>query len=114
MIRPTRSIRNAFGALLVAFIALPISAQNAQPSSANPSSAAAPDPSRKKALSIDDYSRWRTIEGTQISSDGKYAAYVLRQTNVPQADSRPVLHIVRVDDDNHVTIPHASQPAFLR
>lgn len=100
------------GAFAVAFIALPLPAQNVQQSSANPSSAAAPDPARKKALTIDEYSRWRVIEGSQISADGKYVAYVLRQTNTPTADSKPVLHILRLADNHDVTVANASQPAF--
>ena len=108
MNRITRSL----AALALVVFAIPAAAQSVQQSGATPASATTPDPTRKKALSVEDYSRWRTIEGAQISSDGKYAAYVLRQINVPQADSRPVLHIVRIDDDQHVTVPNASQASF--
>ena len=98
--------------LALGLAAVPVAAQTVQQTGAANANAAAPDPTRKKALSTEDYARWRTIEGAQISSDGKYAAYVFRQMNVPQADSRPVLHIVRLDDDNHVTVANASQPTF--
>ena len=108
----TRSYRALLSlALLTLALANPAAAQNVQQTGA-PNANATADPTRKKALSVEDYSRWRTIEGAQISSDGKYAAYVFRQMNVPQADSRPVLHIVRIDDDNHVMIQNASQPTF--
>jgi dipeptidyl aminopeptidase/acylaminoacyl peptidase len=106
--RPTRAILS----LAFLLLAVPAIAQNVQQAGNTPAANTTADPTRKKALSIEDYSRWRTIEGAQISSDGKYAAYVFRQMNVPQADSKPVLHIVRLDDDNHVTIANASQPSF--
>jgi dipeptidyl aminopeptidase/acylaminoacyl peptidase len=93
-------------------LAVPAIAQTVQQAGNTPAANTTADPTHKRALSIEDYSRWRTIEGAQISSDGKYAAYVLRQTNVPQADSKPVMHIVRLADDNHVTIANASQPSF--
>ncbi len=107
----TRLTRSLTGLALIVF-ALPVTAQSVQQTGNTAAAAATPDPTRKKALSIEDYTRWRSIEGSQISSDGKYAAYVLRQMNMPQADSRPVLHIVRLDDDNHVTIANASQASF--
>ena len=52
---------------------------------------AAADPTKKRAMTIEDYARWRTIETSQLSGDGKWVAYVLRLTNVPQADSKPAL-----------------------
>jgi dipeptidyl aminopeptidase/acylaminoacyl peptidase len=113
VIRSRRALlTRALLSLALAVLALPAAAQGVQQTGAPNANAPAADPSRKKALSIEDYSRWRSIEGAQISSDGKYAAYVFRQMNVPQADSRPVLHIVRIDDDNHVTVANASQPSF--
>jgi dipeptidyl aminopeptidase/acylaminoacyl peptidase len=66
----------------------------------------------KRAMTIDDYSRWRTIEGAQISGDGKWVAYVLRNTNVPQADSKPVLYIRRLENNQDVTIADATNPTF--
>src|SRR5829696_6685928 len=82
----TRFIRSLTTVVLL-LLAIPAFAQNVQQSGNTPASNAPADPTRKKALSSEDYSRWRTIEGAQISSDGKYAAYVFRQMNVPQADS---------------------------
>lgn len=98
--------------LALVVVSMPAAAQSVQQTGNTAANAPVPDPTRKRALSVEDYSRWRSIEGSQISSDGKFAAYVLRQMNVPQVDSRPVLHIVRIDDDQHVTIPQASQPVF--
>jgi dipeptidyl aminopeptidase/acylaminoacyl peptidase len=105
VIRLALSRRAVLGAFAVACIASSVSAQVVQQS-------VPADPLRKKALSTDEYSRWRQIEGSQISSDGRHVAYVLRQTNVPQAESKPVLHIVRLDDNQDVTVANASQPTF--
>src|ERR1043166_2263530 len=92
---------------LIAFaVALPVGLR------AQVQQAGATDPMKKKALSIEDYARWRTIEGAQLSGDGKYAAYVLRLTNVPQADTKPVMHLVNLDNNQDVTVADASNPQF--
>ena len=36
----------------------------------------------KKAMTIDDYTKWRSISGQEISADGKWVAYTLQFTNV--------------------------------
>jgi dipeptidyl aminopeptidase/acylaminoacyl peptidase len=66
----------------------------------------------KRPLTIADYSRWRTIEGAQISPDGQWVAYTLRHTNVLPADSRPVVRLRRVDTGQDVEIADASNPVF--
>ncbi|MCC7195655.1 MAG: prolyl oligopeptidase family serine peptidase [Gemmatimonadaceae bacterium] len=66
----------------------------------------------KKILGVDDYTRWRNIEGAQISGDGRWTAGVLRLTNLPQNDSRPELRLRNLDTDQEVVIAHASNPAF--
>jgi dipeptidyl aminopeptidase/acylaminoacyl peptidase len=110
--RFTRLFRPAIAALAIGLFALPVVAQNVQQTGSTPASATTADPTRKRALTIDDYARWRSIEGVQISSDGRYAAYVLRHMNTPQVESRPVLHIVQLDNDQHVTVADAAQPTF--
>ena len=66
----------------------------------------------KKALSVEDYSRWRAINGQAISGDGKWVTYVLSQTNTAPADAKPVLHILRLDTNTDLEITNASAPAF--
>ena len=56
-------------------------------------------PSGKKPLTIADYSKWRNIEGAELSSDGKWVAYTLRYTNTLPADSKPSLHLRNLDDE---------------
>ena len=66
--------------------------------------------SAKKPMTIDDYAKWRTIEGTRISSDGRFVAYTLRHTNT--LDTKPLLNILNVASNRTDTIPRALQAAF--
>ena len=66
----------------------------------------------KKVLTVEDYTKWRTITGQEISGDGNWAAYVLSLTNVVQAESKPVLHVVRVDSGQQTEVANATAPAF--
>jgi dipeptidyl aminopeptidase/acylaminoacyl peptidase len=77
--------------------------------------AAAPPAARaqaKKALGVDDYSRWRAIGNQAISGDGKWVTYVLSQTNTAPADAKPVLHILNLDTNQDLLVSNASAPAF--
>ncbi|MFB3852675.1 MAG: prolyl oligopeptidase family serine peptidase [Vicinamibacterales bacterium] len=66
----------------------------------------------KKAMSIDDYTKWRRIAGEEISPDGKWVAYTLQLTNVIPAESKPVLHILDLDSGQEVTVADATEPSF--
>ncbi len=66
----------------------------------------------KKALTVEDYARWRSIGGSSISGDGKWVTYVLSYTNVPQTDAKPVMHLVRLDNGQDLEVQNASAPAF--
>ena len=72
---------------------------------------AAPAPA-KKAMTIDDYSKWRTISGQALSADGKWLAYVLELTNVMPGETKPVLHIVNLGTNTDVAINDATAPVF--
>ena len=76
------------------------------------SSPAAAQGSSRKVLTVDDYSRWRNINGSTISSDGKWVAYVLAFTNTATENAKPVLHIVRLDSNQDVEVQNASDPVF--
>src|SRR5512138_1082819 len=86
--------------LLLALSPAPVSAQ-----------AAAPAPV-KKAMTVDDYPLWRSISAQALSPDGKWLAYVLELTNVPQAETKPVLHIVDLGAGKDVTVNDATSPVF--
>jgi len=66
----------------------------------------------KKAMTIDDYTKWRSIAGQQISPDGKWVAYTLQTTNVVQAESKPALHLLNLETGKEVTVADATEPAF--
>ena len=66
----------------------------------------------KKALTIDDYTKWRSISGQELSGDGTWAAYVLQQLNTIAAEAKPVLHLRNLDTNAEVTVNDATAPDF--
>ena len=80
--------------------------------SAQTAPAAATAPAGKKALTIDDYTKWKSISGQEISGDGKWVAYVLQSSNVPTTETKPVLHILNLDTNKDDTIADATGNAF--
>ena len=72
----------------------------------------APTAGAKKVLTVDDYSKWKTISGQEMSADGKYVAYVLQTSNVPTAETKPVLHIQNLETGQEVTVADATGQAF--
>ncbi|HMA54833.1 MAG TPA: hypothetical protein VKT17_10240, partial [Acidobacteriota bacterium] len=66
----------------------------------------------KKAMTVDDYSKWRTIAGQVLSADGKWLAYVLELTNVIPGETKPVMHIVNLGTNADVTVDDATAPVF--
>ena len=82
------------------------------PLMAHAQGAATPSASGKKPLTIADYSRWRSIEGAEISPDGKWVAYALRFTNTLPTESKPLLHLVNLDTNQDIEVPNAHTPSF--
>ena len=74
---------------------------------------AAPAPA-KKAMTVDDYSKWCTISGQVLSADGKWLAYVLELTNVMPAETKPVMHILNLGTSADVTVNDATAPSSRR
>lgn len=66
----------------------------------------------KKALTVDDYTRWRSIAGQQISGDGAWVSYDLQLTNTAAADAKPVLHLVKLGTNEDVAVPDGTGGAF--
>ena len=79
---------------------------------ATPAAQQAPAAGTKKALTIDDYSKWKSISGQDMSGDGKWVAYVIQSTNVPTTETKPVLHIQNLDTGAEVTVADATGNAF--
>ncbi len=72
----------------------------------------AAQPGAKKALTVADYTRWRSISGQQMSDDGKWVAYGLALTNVPTADTKPVLTILNLDTNQKIEVANGSGADF--
>src|SRR6185436_4228147 len=66
----------------------------------------------KKVLGPDDYAKWRSISGQEISGDGNWVAYTLQLTNTPPADARPVLRILKLDTNEDVAVANGSGGTF--
>jgi len=59
-----------------AAVLIALSAAFARPAAQAPAAVA------KKAMTVEDYTKWRSISGQEISGDGKWVAYGLALTNV--------------------------------
>jgi dipeptidyl aminopeptidase/acylaminoacyl peptidase len=70
------------------------------------------DPTAKKALTVDDYTKWKSINSSSISGDGKWVTYVVALTNTLPADAKPVMHLLRLDTNQDIEVPNASNSAF--
>jgi dienelactone hydrolase len=66
----------------------------------------------KKVLTVDNYSRWRSISDSAISGDGHWVTYVLRYTNTEPADAKPVLHLLNLATNADVAVPDGSGGTF--
>ncbi len=102
MIRSTRSRYSVYSVYSVAFV-IALSAAFAHPSAQT---------AARKAMTVDDYTKWRSISGQEISGDGKWVTYVLQLTNVAPTETRPVLHLVNLQTNEDVTVANATNGAF--
>jgi dipeptidyl aminopeptidase/acylaminoacyl peptidase len=66
----------------------------------------------KKAMTVDDYAKWRDIASREISGDGRWVAYVLQLTNTIPAEAKPVLHLLNLETNVEVAVNDASDPVF--
>lgn len=66
----------------------------------------------RKPLTVEDYSKWRTISGQEISGDGQWVTYGLSFSNTIPTESKPVLHLVRLDTSQDIEVPNATGGTF--
>jgi hypothetical protein len=66
----------------------------------------------KTPLSIDDYTKWHSVAGQEISGDGKWVAYALHLTNVPEAESKPVQHLLNLETSEDLQFANATGGTF--
>jgi len=76
-----------------------------------PSQTATPQ-AAKKVLTVDDYTKWRTISAQELSGDGTWLAYELQPANLPRLETKPLLHLVNLAADKDVEIASASGAKF--
>jgi hypothetical protein len=66
----------------------------------------------KKPLTVDDYTKWRSIVGPEISGDGRWVVYTLQLMNTAAAEARPVLHLKNLASGEEITVEHATGGTF--
>ncbi len=99
--------RPRLGLCLIAVAAFLLAAA---PATVRAQGAASPAP--KKAMTIDDYSKWKTISAQALSPDGKWLAYVLELTNVLPGETKPEMHILNLATNKDVIVNDANDPVF--
>ena len=72
----------------------------------------AAQPAAKKALTVEDYTKWRSISSQEISGDGKWVAYTLQLTNTVAAEAKPVLHLKNLETNEEIKVEHATGGIF--
>jgi dienelactone hydrolase len=98
-----RTARGGRTAALAIVLAAALSATYAVPRAQAPA---------KKVLSVEDYSKWRTISGQEISGDGNWVSYGQALTNTVPTETKPVLHLVRLETNQHVEVANGSGGIF--
>jgi len=66
----------------------------------------------RKALGIEDYTRWRSISGQEISGDGAWVTYGVSVTNVAPTETKPVLHLLNLATSQSVEVAHGTGGTF--
>jgi dienelactone hydrolase len=66
----------------------------------------------KKALTVEDYTKWRSISGQEISGNGIWVVYGLALTNTAPTETKPVLHLVRLDTSQDLAVPNGMGGVF--
>jgi len=68
----------------------------------------------KQALTVDDYTTWRSISGQEISGDGKWVAYGLSFSNTKPEDAKRVLNIRNLETGDVVEVANATGGEFSK
>ncbi len=74
----------------------------------------AAEATEKRALTVDDYTSWRSISGQQISDDGNWVVYGLRFNNTPADEAKPVLFILNLESGDEVEVENATGGEFSK
>jgi dipeptidyl aminopeptidase/acylaminoacyl peptidase len=66
----------------------------------------------KKALTVEDYPKWKSITASELSSDGTWVSYGVSFSNTATADAKPVVHLLKLETNEHVEIANATGGTF--
>jgi len=66
----------------------------------------------KKALGVEDYTRWRSISGQEISGDGAWVTYGVSIANVAPTETKPVLHLLNLATNQDIEVAHGAGGTF--
>jgi dipeptidyl aminopeptidase/acylaminoacyl peptidase len=94
-------------ALSPLFVATTLAAQNARVSQAGAAASATHDPTTKRAMTVADYARWRTIGSVAVSDDGTWATYSYQQRWVDDT-----LYLKNLVTNAEQKIPQAGRAEF--
>ena len=103
MIRTSVRTRPFVRTALIVTFAASFAAAYAVPSAQSPA---------KKAITIDDYTKWKTISASQLSDDGQWLAYGVSLTNTVPAEAKPVLHLMNLQSNQKIEVADASGADF--
>ena len=101
------SLRHPTSALLLCVVAATLSAQAGPPTTPSTAPTAVAKTNGKKALTIPDYARWRSIGSVAISDDGAWATYGYSQRNLDDT-----LFLKSFATGTDTRIPRATGPQF--
>ena len=66
----------------------------------------------KKALTVDDYTKWKNITAPELSADGRWLTYGLALTNTAPTETKPVLYLLNLQTNETVQVADATGGAF--
>jgi dipeptidyl aminopeptidase/acylaminoacyl peptidase len=93
---------------LVAMLAVPALALHAQQNvGVTPQGTAKADPTTKKVLGLPDIGRWKRVNGTALSADGKWITYIYAPN-----DGEDTLFVKSLDSDRIYSVPGGSGAAI--
>jgi dipeptidyl aminopeptidase/acylaminoacyl peptidase len=101
------SMTRHFVALSAAVLVASPTVTHAQQAAAPPNGATESAATTRRSLELADYARWRAIQGTALSADGRWAAWSFQQL---RRDDE--LHVRHIDSGRAHTVTRGSRPVF--
>jgi dipeptidyl aminopeptidase/acylaminoacyl peptidase len=105
----TTSARRSVRLPLILGLALSLAAAYAVPFAQAPAPAPA---AAKKAITVDDYTKWKNITSSELSGDGKWLTYGVSLANTVPAETKPVLHLLNLQTNQKVDVTDGTGGTF--